>query len=158
MRRTTIIRLFLLSMAGLVGGFVLLVVAGFFAYFGDSFVLSDNNIVRYRFTGGGVTAVVLASVAAFVLVAGSVVYLVSWIAALVNAIQLPEPTWFLVVLLTGLFGVGIAGMIAYAVAAPDATRAPTGAQPPPAPPVPPAAPEQPRPAGPAGRPTPLAPH
>ena len=156
MRRTTIVRLFLLSLAGLVGGFVLLVVAGFFAYFDDSFVLSGNNIVRYQFTSGGVTAVVLAIVAAFVLVAATVLYLVSWIAAMVNSIQLPEPTWFLVVLLTGIFGVGIAGMIAYAVAAPDATRAPAGAQPPPAPPIAPGS--QPRPAGPGGQPTPVAPH
>lgn len=133
MRKTTIVRIFVVSMAALVGGLLIGAVGGIIAWAGGSVVTSGPDVTGFRFTQGGVTAVTLVAIAALMIAAGTVLYLVSWIGAMVNASQLHEPTWFLVVLLTGVFGVGIAGMIAYAVAAPDATKQPpsfTGSAPP----------------------------
>ena len=52
--------------------------------------------------------------------------LVSWIGALLNTAQLESKTWFLVLLLLGIFSFGLVAMIAYVVAGPDGTggRAP----------------------------------
>jgi uncharacterized membrane protein len=49
--------------------------------------------------------------------------LVSWIGALLNTSQLESKTWFLVLLVLGIFNFGIFAMIAYLVAGPDGTVA-----------------------------------
>jgi hypothetical protein len=55
---------------------------------------------------------------------GGLVQLAAWIGALVNTYQLPDKTWFVVVLAGGLLGlafglVGFAAMVAYLIAGPD---------------------------------------
>jgi len=47
--------------------------------------------------------------------------LVSWIGALLNTSRLASRTWFLVLLLLGIFNLGILAMIAYLIAGPDGT-------------------------------------
>jgi hypothetical protein len=52
------------------------------------------------------------------------VQLAAWIGALVNTYQVPDKTWFAVLLVGGLLGfafglVGFAAMVAYLVAGPD---------------------------------------
>jgi hypothetical protein len=69
---------------------------------------------------------------------GGVVQLVAWIGALVNTYQVPDKTWFAVVLGGGVLGlfvglIGFAAMIAYVVAGPDGMALP---RPHPAGPVP----------------------
>jgi hypothetical protein len=59
---------------------------------------------------------------------GGMVQLVAWIGALVNTYQLPDKTWFAVVLAGGLLGlalgvVGFAAMVAYLIAGPDGMTA-----------------------------------
>jgi hypothetical protein len=46
---------------------------------------------------------------------------VSWIGALVNTAQLVDKTWFIVILVLGLFSFGLVAMIAYVIAGPDGT-------------------------------------
>ena len=50
--------------------------------------------------------------------------LVSWIGALLNTSQLESKTWFLVLLLLGIFSFGLVAMIAYVVAGPDSAQPP----------------------------------
>ena len=55
---------------------------------------------------------------------GGLVQLAAWIGALFNTYQLPDKTWFAVVLAGGLLGlafglVGFAAMVAYLIAGPD---------------------------------------
>jgi hypothetical protein len=76
---------------------------------------------------------------------GGLVQLAAWIGALVNTFQLPDKTWFAVVLAGGLLGlafglVGFAAMVAYLIAGPDGMAA-----------------GQPRNLAPASRPSTLAP-
>ena len=59
---------------------------------------------------------------------GGLVQLAAWIGALVNTYQLPDKTWFAVVLAGGLLGlafglVGFAAMAAYLIAGPDGMTA-----------------------------------
>lgn len=59
---------------------------------------------------------------------GGLVQLVAWIGALVNTYQLPDKTWFAIVLAGGVLGlafglVGFAAMVAYLIAGPDGMAA-----------------------------------
>ena len=59
---------------------------------------------------------------------GALAGLIAWLGALVNTFQLEDKTWFLVLLVLGLFSFGFLAMIAYIVAGPDSTRT-AGARP-----------------------------
>ena len=70
--------------------------------------------------------------------AGTVLQLVAWAGALINTYQVPDKTWFGVVLAGGVLGlffgfIGFAAMLAYVVAGPDGMAlprpVPTGAVP-----------------------------
>jgi hypothetical protein len=57
-------------------------------------------------------------------VAGGIVQLAAWIGALINTNQIPQKTWFAVLLVGGILGIvfapiGFAAMVAYVVAGPD---------------------------------------
>ena len=107
----------------IVGVFLMLAYGGTFIQVAGStnsydFVPSLNG--TFWFTIG---VIVLGGMVALV---GSVVQLVAWVGGLVNSYALPEKTWFLVLLLGGIFSVvfapiGFAAMVAYVVAAPDGT-------------------------------------
>ena len=51
--------------------------------------------------------------------------LISWIGALLNTAQLESKTWFLGLLLLGIFNFGFFAMIAYLIAGPDGTASAT---------------------------------
>ena len=53
---------------------------------------------------------------------GAIAGLVSWIGALLNTAQLEDKTWFVLLLVLGLFSFGVLAMIAYVLAGPDGTR------------------------------------
>jgi hypothetical protein len=70
------------------------------------------------------TTVVLIVAGAFAAAIGGIVGLVAWVGALVNTYQVPDKTWFAVVLAGGVLGfafalLGFAAMIAYVIAGPD---------------------------------------
>jgi hypothetical protein len=71
----------------------------------------------------------LAIVAVFAIVGGLAGGLVSWIGALLNTAQLDDQTWFIILLVLGLFSFGIVAMIAYVIAGPDAYAARRSAPP-----------------------------
>jgi hypothetical protein len=54
--------------------------------------------------------------------AGGVAALASWIGALLNTVRLEDKTWFVVLLVLGLFSFGWVAMAAYVVAGPDGTK------------------------------------
>lgn len=70
------------------------------------------------------TTVVLIVAGAFGTAIGGIVGLVAWIGALINTYQIPDKTWFAVVLAGGVLGfafalIGFAAMVAYVIAGPD---------------------------------------
>ena len=60
-------------------------------------------------------------IAALVFAGGTLAALASWIGALLNTWQLEDKTWFVALLVLGLFSFGWVAMVAYVVAGPDAT-------------------------------------
>jgi hypothetical protein len=61
-------------------------------------------------------------VASLAVAAGTLAAIASWIGALLNTVQLEDKTWFVVLLVLGLFSFGWVAMAAYVFAGPDATR------------------------------------
>jgi hypothetical protein len=92
------------------------------------------------------------TIAGFTIVlAGGIVQLVAWIGAVANTSGMQDRTWFLIVLIGGLVGLGVglvgfATMVAYLIAGPDGTALRQPASPyPSAPPYPPYQPYPPAP-------------
>jgi MFS family permease len=88
----------------------------------DVFVMNGQNIVGVQ---GGTLAwsmLGVGVVGGLAIVGAMIGGLVSWIGALLNTSQLESKTWFLVLLLLGIFSFGLFAMIAYVIAGPDSTR------------------------------------
>jgi hypothetical protein len=88
----------------------------------DVFVMNGQNIVGVQ---GGTLAwsmLGVGVVGGLAIVGAMIGGLVSWIGALLNTSQLDSKTWFLVLLLLGIFSFGLFAMIAYVIAGPDSTR------------------------------------
>lgn len=97
--------------------------------------------------------VMLTVIGGGVAIVGGIAQLAALVGALVNTYQLPDRTWFVVLLAGGLIGltiglVGFAAMAAYVIAGPDALALPQASMPPqnapqrpPAPPMPTPTPE-----------------
>ena len=56
--------------------------------------------------------------------AGELAAIGAWIGALINTSQLDDKTWFLALLVLGVFSLGWIAMVAYVFAGPDSTSAP----------------------------------
>jgi hypothetical protein len=79
-----------------------------------------------------VVTVTLVVVGSLTMLSGAVAGVVSWIGALLNTAQLEDKTWFVSLLVLGLFSAGVLAMAAYVLAGPDGTSrgaAPTGTAP-----------------------------
>ena len=121
MSKATVTRLFVGSLiAGTVGA-VAVILAVAVALANDVFVLSGSELVGIQQSGLAWVLLVLAVGGGVAIVAAFVGGLVSWIGALLNTAQLESKAWFLVLLLVGIFNLGILVMIAYMIAGPDIT-------------------------------------
>ena len=121
MSKTTVTRLFIGSAVASAAGALLAIAAIWIAIASDVFVMSGQDIVGIQ---GGTTAwflLGLAAVGALAFFGAMVGGLVSWIGALLNTSQLESKTWFLALLLLGIFSFGLVAMIAYVIAGPDST-------------------------------------
>jgi MFS family permease len=122
MSKATVTRLFIGSLIAGIAGAILAIAGVSIAIASDVFVMSGNDIVGIQ---GGTLAWSLLGLAVVggLAIAGAMIGgLVSWIGALLNTSQLESKTWFLVLLLLGIFSFGLVAMIAYVVAGPDGTR------------------------------------
>jgi hypothetical protein len=120
MSKSTVTRLFFGAIAALVVGLIVALATVVAAIAGGVVALGGPNVVTFD---GQVFAESLPwLVLAAVLVAGGTLAAVgSWIGALLNTWQLGDKTWFVVLLVLGLFSFGWVAMTAYVVAGPDAT-------------------------------------
>jgi len=119
MSKSTVTRLFvgaILAVAvGLVVAFAAIVasIAGGVVTIGGPAVVTVNG-------GAFAGTVVWLIVASLALAAGALAAIASWIGALLNTVQLEDKTWFVVLLVLGLFSLGWVAMAAYVFAGPDA--------------------------------------
>ncbi len=122
MSKSTVVKLFIGSVIAVVAGILLAFGAVWAAYASGVFVMSGPDVVGIDPTPFAWTMVGLAILAALAMVGGLIGGLVSWIGALLNTAQVEEKTWFVLLLVLGLFSFGLVAMIAYVIAGPDGSR------------------------------------
>jgi hypothetical protein len=124
MTKQNITRLFVGAIVAVVAGVLLGFVAVWIAYANGVFEMDGPDVIGVH--GSGLAAVLIATVGIGVLgvLAGAISGLASWIGALLNTAQLDDKTWFVLLLVLGLFSFGFIAMLAYVIAGPDGTREP----------------------------------
>lgn len=124
MTKATVTKIFLGGVLAAVAGAIVGMAAVGIGYANDVFVMNGQEIVGLRTSALTWSLLGVGIVGALAMAAGAIAGLVSWIGALLNVSQLESKTWFVVLLLLGIFNFGIFGMIAYIIAGPDgSTRA-----------------------------------
>jgi hypothetical protein len=119
--KKTIVRVFAASVISVIAGIILAFAAGWLAFASDALVMDGSDVVGIQGNAWALAMVITAGVALLAVVAGAIGGLVSWIGALLNTVQLPDKTWFVLLLVLGVFSFGLVAMIAYVIAGPDGT-------------------------------------
>lgn len=122
MSKPTVCRLFLGGVVAGVAGLVLGFAAVIAAYAGGALVMTGPDVTGVNGSAFAWTMVGLVAVGIVAIIGGAIAGLVSWIGALINTAQLDDKTWFVVLLVLGIWNLGLVGMIAYVLAGPDGTR------------------------------------
>jgi hypothetical protein len=130
MPKTTVTRLFIGSVVAVGAGAIVAIGAIWLAIANGVFVMSGDEIVGIQSSALAWSLLGLAIVGGLTIIGGLIGGLVSWIGALLNTAQLERKTWFVVMLLLGIFNFGFVAMLAYVVVGPDGTTttAPRAAQ------------------------------
>ena len=121
MTKATVSRLFIGGALAVSAGAILFIAAVWIAIANDVFVMKGPDIVAVNGSALAWSLLGLGIVGGLAMAAGAIAGLVSWIGALLNTSQLESKTWFLALLLLGIFSFGFIAMIAYVVAGPDGT-------------------------------------
>jgi hypothetical protein len=123
MSKSTITRLFFGAVVALIVGFVVAfatvlaaIAAGVVAIGGPSGVTVDGEVFAKSLPWLLIAALLFAS--------GTLAAIASWMGALLNTWQLEDKTWFVALLVLGLFSLGWVAMAAFVFAGPDATSPP----------------------------------
>ncbi len=131
MSKSSVTRLFIAGLAAAAAGAIVAIAAIWIAIANDVFVMRGADIVGIQ---GSALAWILLGVAlagAITFTGGLVTGFIAWMGALLATAQLERKTWFIALLLLGVFNLGILGilgMVAYVLAGPDG-RIPTPASP-----------------------------
>jgi hypothetical protein len=123
MTKSLIVKLFWGSLIGLIAGLVLVGVAGALAIGNDIFVMSGPDVTGVK--SGVLTWTLLGLLVLAILISlfAAVAQFVAWIGAVLNTAQLPDKTWFVVLLVVGVLGLAFIATLAYVIAGPDALKA-----------------------------------
>jgi hypothetical protein len=119
MSKSSVTRLFIGSVLAIAGGLVLGFVAVLFGYTNGAFVMKGPDVVGVQATGMAWTVTALVVIGILAMIAGVIGQFVAWIGAVLTTAQLEDKTWFLVLLLLGVFSFGFVAMLAYVIAGPD---------------------------------------
>jgi len=123
MTKPTIVTLFWGSIIGLVAGFVLMGIAIALAISNDVFVMNGPDVTGIKSGVLSWTLLGLMGLAILLLLFAAVAHFVAWIGAVINTAQLPDKTWFVVLLVVGLLGLVFIATVAYVIAGPDGLKA-----------------------------------
>lgn len=123
MSRSVTARLFYGSLAAIAFAIVLIVVAVVLAIASSSLLMNGPDVVGIR-SPFGWAMFALVAFASLILIAASVAQLAAWIGALIETAPLENKTWFVVLLVAGVFGFGLIAMLVYLLAEPGVGRAP----------------------------------
>ena len=118
MSKSMVDRLFIGAIVSVIAGWVVAIIAIIAAFAGGAIVIGGPNVVTVN--GEAVaSALVVLAVASLFITGGTIAGVVSWIGALLNTARLDDKTWFVVLLVLGIWSFGFVAMVAYVVAGPD---------------------------------------
>jgi hypothetical protein len=123
MTKSLVVKLFWGSLIGLVAGLVLIGITFALAISNDIFVMSGPNVTGIKSSPLSWTLLGLIGLAVLILLFAAVAHFVAWVGAVLNTAQLPDKTWFVVLLVVGLLGLVFIATIAYVIAGPDGVKA-----------------------------------
>jgi hypothetical protein len=117
MTRSTILKLFWGSLIGLLAGLVLMGITFALAISNNIFIMSGPDVSGIKSGALSWTLLGLMGLALLLLLSAAVAHFVAWIGAVLNTAQLPDKTWFVVLLVVGLLGLVFIATVAYVIAA-----------------------------------------
>jgi hypothetical protein len=121
MSKTLVTRLFLGGVVAIVAGAVVGVIAVLASLGNGAVTVGGPTVVTVN--GPAFAWMLIWLVIATVAVAGgAIAALVSWIGALLNTAQLDDKTWYVLLLVLGVFSFGFLAMFVYVIAGPDGTK------------------------------------
>ena len=123
MTKSTVVKLFWGSLIGLVAGLVLMGITFALAISNDIFIMSGPDVTGIKSGVLSWTLLGLMGLAVLLLLFAGVAHFVAWIGAVLNTAQLPDKTWFVVLLVVGLLGLVFIATVAYVIAGPDGVKA-----------------------------------
>jgi hypothetical protein len=123
MTKSTVVKLFWGSLIGLFAGLVLMVVSCALAISKHIFIMSGPDVTGIKTGALSWTLLGLMALALLLLLFAAVAHFVAWIGAVLNTAQLPDKTWFVVLLVVGLLGLVFIATVAYVIAGPDGVKA-----------------------------------
>ena len=121
MSKPTITRVFVGSVIAFIGGVFAIIIGVLMAVANGAIVMSGPDVTGFEPSAVGWSAVTLAIVGAIVVVGGAIGQFVAWIGAVINTSHLDDKTWFILLLVLGLFSFGFVAMLVYVIAGPDGT-------------------------------------
>ena len=119
MSKATISRIFIGSMITVIAGVIVAIAAITVAFANGVFIMDGPDVVGVRGTGLSWAVVAIVVLSGLVVMGGLIGGLVSWIGALLNTAQLDDKVWFVILLLLGIWNLGVFAMIAYVIGGPD---------------------------------------
>lgn len=122
MSKPTVVKLFIGSVAAAIAGVILAAAGAWYAFANDVFVMHGHDVVGVEPSAAGWALFGLFALSALAMIGGFIGGLVAWIGALLNTADLEDKTWFILLLVLGLFSFGLVAMIAYVIAGPDGTQ------------------------------------
>ena len=120
MSKSMVDRLFIGAIVAVIAGWVVGIVAIIAALADGAVVIGGPNVVTVSGEAFASALVVLA-IASLLVAGGTVAGVASWIGALFNTARLDDKTWFVVLLVLGIWSFGFVAMVAYVVVGPDST-------------------------------------
>lgn len=123
MTKSLVVKLFWGSLIGLVAGLILMGITFALAINNDIFIMSGPDVTGIKSGVLPWILIGLCALAMLLLLFAAVVHFVAWIGAVLNTAQLPDKTWFVVLLVVGLLGLVFIATVAYVIAGPDGVKA-----------------------------------
>ena len=123
MTKRAVTRFFVGSLLAVGGGLILAAVATLAALANGSLVYNGPDVVGVNESAFGWAMIIVATVGGLVMIGGAIGQFVAWIGAVLNTARLEDKTWFVALLLLGLFSFGFVAMVVYVIAGPDGTEA-----------------------------------
>ena len=128
MTKATVTKLFISSLIAAAAGAVLVLIAVAVASANGVFVMTGPDITGLQESPLAWSLAGLGILGGLAVLGGAIAGFISWIGALLNTSQLQSKTWFLVLLVLGIFNLGFLAMIAYVIAGPDGQPRPASRQ------------------------------